>query len=105
MNGQSASTPPGPQVTLGTAFDIIVVVFNDGNVPLTNLTGSSDLDDVSCQDTYLPVGEPTYCGLTAQAGPGAQQIVMTFQAQGPGGNIVQAQSVTYYRGVSPPITP
>ncbi len=67
-NGEDADTAPGPQIAEGGAVEWTYVVTNIGNVPLTNVTVTDDVEGaIACPKETLAVGESMICTLMGTA--------------------------------------
>ncbi|MEZ4732232.1 MAG: SdrD B-like domain-containing protein [Caldilineaceae bacterium] len=75
-----ADTPPGPTVALGSVVTWTYVITNTGNVTLTDVTLTDDVEgSVTCPATELAVGAGMTCVLTgtATAGQYANTAIVT----------------------------
>jgi len=61
-NGVDADEAPGPTLSVGESVTWTYEIFNDGNVPLINVTLSDSVEgDVTCPETTIAVGESITC--------------------------------------------
>jgi LPXTG-motif cell wall-anchored protein len=120
-NGEDADEPTGPTLTTGGEVRWTYIVTNTGNVPLTELTVTDDVEDASgidCDGTGgnsvvgpLAPGESFTCLATGTATVGQYANLGTVTALGPtttdvDGDAVDGVAVTdedwsHYRGVAP----
>jgi hypothetical protein len=111
-NGEDADTAPGPYILSGETVNWSYLLFNDGNVPLSNIllvddpgTPANPLDDrqVCTLQSLLP-GFSQTCYLTGIAAPGQYTNTGLATASPPGGlTAIQASDVSLYFGANPAV--
>ena len=77
-NGADADAAPGPALSVGQAVTWRYEIFNDGNVPLINVTLTDDREgDITCPTTTIPVGDSIVCTAEGVATLGDYENVAT----------------------------
>ncbi len=100
-NGADADDPPGIAIHVGNSVTWTYRVFNDGNVPLSEIAVADDQgESVTCPATTLEVGEFLTCTATGVATPGQYSNVGTVTATG-AGTPVGDTDPSHYVGVVP----
>jgi uncharacterized repeat protein (TIGR01451 family) len=122
-NGQDADEAPGPLVAEGGDVEWVYVVTNTGNVPLTDVTVTDDVEDaagIDCDDTGsnivagpLAPGASFTCVASSEAVEGQYANVGTVTGVGPETTDVDGETVTgaevtdddpsHYLGVVPAV--
>jgi len=99
-NGEDADAAgEGPQVRVGDAVTWTYVVSNDGNVALTNVVVSDDVEGEICTVATLDVGASETCSLTGVAVAGDYVNTATVTGTDPAGNAVTNTDPSRYEGL------
>ncbi len=103
VNGQDADTPPGPSIAVGSTVSWSYMVYNFGNVALTNVTVTDDQGVVvTCPKFSLESGEAMVCTAMGLAVPGQYVNIGAAAGMAPAGEWVTASDPCHYYGVLGP---
>ena len=99
VNGEEASAPPGPSLTVGEAIDWRYVVTNTGDVPLSGILVSDARGiELYCPGEVLAPGESMACNGTSTALACQQEIAVEAAAVTPAGAPAAAGGSAFYFG-------
>ena len=98
-NGIDADTPPGPEIIEGADVVWRYTVSNLGNVNLSNITISDDVEGVIGTIGSLPVGTTKFLDLSKIANVGQYTNIGTATCVY-GGTTVQASDSSHYIGIT-----
>ncbi|MBL7199460.1 MAG: SBBP repeat-containing protein [Anaerolineae bacterium] len=104
-NGEDADAAPGPYVVPGETVTWTYVVRNTGNVSLSGIQVTDDLEgSVSCPGVALDAGEAMTCTVTGEVGVGQYANVGTVTGTSPVGLDVTDNDLGHCFGSEPGLT-
>ena len=98
-NGTDADTPPGPEIFAGVVVTLRYSVSNLGNVDLSNITVTDNVEGVIGTISSLPVGTTKTLSFSGVAKIGQYSNNATASCIY-GGNTVQVKDSSHYYGVT-----
>jgi len=98
VNGLDADAAPGPTILPGEQVQFSYQITNAGNVTLTNVEVTDDVEGDVCSTASIGAGETLSCELQAVAIDGQYVNVGTVQALDPVGQLLEATDLGHYAG-------